>query len=210
MAWLSDSELHMLFNGMQHVKNKHVLRCAFNDCGRDSMKFASSFDCLIPTCMSVLLPTFGGVFPSDQLPQHQTQPVTYIFNSDPSHQPGEHWMAYSQEDGCCDFYDSYGMPPDRYPAIHSWLTQAPFKVNHMTRRIQGPSAVCGAYCFYFLKERPWHSSMEYLIFQNPTFPFQSIAWNDQMSDLQLKTYLGLNDAYVFAYLYEYVQQILHK
>ena len=207
MAWLSDVELTALFKGMQRVKDKHRLRCAFDDCACDVFKFASTFQQL-PTCMTILLPDFGGVFPSNELPKHCTEPVSYIFNSDPSNKPGEHWMAYYQQNNQCDFFDSYGQPLETYPSIYSWLKDSPFKVNRLTRRIQGPSAVCGAYCFYFLKERPWHTSMETLLFENPTFPFQSIGTFDNMNDEQLKTYLGLNDAYVFAYLYQHVQDMI--
>ena len=207
MAWLSDVELDTLFKGMQRVQNKHQLRCALHDCDCDALKFASLFQRIVPACMS-MLPDFGGVFPSNQLPAHRMEPVCYIFNSDPSYKSGEHWLAYYQKDGDCDFFDSYGLPIENYPPIFSWLTRAPFNVNRLTRRIQGPSALCGAYCYYFLKERPWHASMETLLFENPTFPFQSIGTHDKMNDEQLKTYLGLNDAYVFTYLYDHVKEMI--
>ena len=102
---------------MQRVKHKHM--CALKD--GDASSFATAFQQMIPTCMSVLLPDFGGVYPSNQLPPHQTEPICYIFNSDPAHQPGEHWMAYFQRDKTCDFFDSYGLPLEHYPPIYSWL-----------------------------------------------------------------------------------------
>ena len=60
--------------------------------------------------------TFCGVFASYRLPQTiETYPCGFVANTDPSHKPGTHWVAFyfvSKEEG--EFFDSYGYPPDHY------------------------------------------------------------------------------------------------
>lgn len=154
---------------------------------------------------------FGGVFPSDRLPPHQTEDVCYIFNSDPSTKPGEHWLAYYQLNGRAEFFDSFGRSATDYPAIGQWLLQGPFQpVQQLTIRLQGPSLLCGPYCLFFLAERALYPSMDALL-NSPYHPFRVLSRGKDvgMTDEQLKCYLGLNDAYIFSYLADRVNRFVH-
>ena len=55
---------------------------------------------------------FGGVFAADELPKlMNTFPCGFVANTDPSTEPGMHWVAFyfpSREKG--EFFDSYGYP----------------------------------------------------------------------------------------------------
>ena len=55
---------------------------------------------------------FGGVFAADEVPQIiDTFPYGFVANTDPSTEPGTHWVAFyfpSRDKG--EFFDSYGHP----------------------------------------------------------------------------------------------------
>ena len=55
---------------------------------------------------------FGGVFAADELPKvMNTFPCGFVANTDPSTEPGTHWVAFyfaSRDKG--EFFDSYGHP----------------------------------------------------------------------------------------------------
>ena len=59
---------------------------------------------------------FDGVFPADEVPEIiDTFPCGFVANTDPSTEPGMHWVAFyfpSREKG--EFFDSYGNPPEYY------------------------------------------------------------------------------------------------
>ena len=58
---------------------------------------------------------FVGVFAADELPTLNTFPSGFVANTDPSTEPGTHWVAFyfpSREKG--EFFDSYGHPPEHY------------------------------------------------------------------------------------------------
>ena len=53
---------------------------------------------------------FDGVFAADRLPN---DPCLLVCNTDPSHSPGENWVAiYVDEEGRYgEYFDSFGRPP---------------------------------------------------------------------------------------------------
>ena len=54
---------------------------------------------------------FKKVCALDQL-EKPTFPSAYVINSDPSTEPGEHWIAvYFDKHGRGKYFDSYGLPP---------------------------------------------------------------------------------------------------
>jgi len=52
---------------------------------------------------------FDGVFSVDSLPNDQH---LLVFNTDPSDKPGRHWIAIYIEDGCGEFFHSFGHQPN--------------------------------------------------------------------------------------------------
>lgn len=217
MSNLSDKELTSIMNGFSRMHFKHrlcsalrhenttsVLRLLNLKLHEECHPFVTHHCCCIEDLLTFETPhlPFGGVFPSDHLPPHQTENVCYIFNTDPSTKPGEHWVSYYQVGGRAEFFDSFGNCSSHYPPIDAWLRQGPCKpVEQFTVRIQGPSMLCGSYCVYFLNERSYYPSMSSVI-NSVCYPFRKLRRGEDagLTKEELKCQLGENDAYVFSYL----------
>ena len=111
--------------------------------------------------------TFCGVFPSDKLPQTiETYPCGFVANTDPSHEPGTHWVAFyfvSKEEG--EFFDSYGLPPNHYKSsFKNFLDKHSYDWNFNDRKLQSNwSDVCGHYCIFYLSHRARGFSMKKIV-----------------------------------------------
>ena len=83
----------------------------------------------------------------DELPARKPKHVqAYVINTDPAHEPGEHWVALLW-DKDINYFDSYGLPPlkpiKRFLQGTSW--------NENVWMLQQPfSSVCGLYCIFML------------------------------------------------------------
>ena len=94
-----------------------------------------------------------GVFPRDQIPTSFIRyPSAYVANTDPSSQPGTHWVAfYHESPNSLEFFDSYGMHPEVYrfhlsPYIKNLdINSNPIQSLH--------SSDCGQYCIFYLYQR---------------------------------------------------------
>lgn len=206
MSWLSNHTLNAMLTGMSELDR--LRRC----CKKSDF-------CQDAVCLNMLMreqDTWGGVFASDELPSPSSSSVfenrCFIINSAPSSSKGEHWLAVRFLSDKVEFFDSYGQFPWHYPPLYAWLQDA-MKANRLhqllyyRQRIQGPHAYCGAYCFYFLCERPFARSFYATLFDNPRFVFSSLDARTKDSDL-IQRYLSLNDSMVFDYLYRHVQRLL--
>ena len=89
---------------------------------------------------------FLGVFPSDKLPTIYTKPACFIANTDPSNEPGQHWVAMFF-DRYVEYFDSYGLEPPEPFARYN-----PEILNTYCLQNIG-SVVCGEYCIYYLHKR---------------------------------------------------------
>ena len=114
MSNLSDKELTRIMDGFSRTHFKHRLCSVLFHENTDSVVRLLNLklheeSCTSSCCIKGFLTfetsslPFGGVFPSDRLPLHQTENVCYIFNTDPSTKLGEHWVAYHQVDGHAEF-----------------------------------------------------------------------------------------------------------
>ena len=77
-----------------------------------------------------------------------------VCNTDPSHRPGEHWIAiYLDSNGTGEYFDSFGMEPK--PIFRRFLNR--HCVSYVRNHEQLQSAIsrfCGHYCvFYCLFKR---------------------------------------------------------
>lgn len=101
------------------------------------------------------VPSFEGVFPRNMLPSTNHRPCSFIFNTDSSHEPGEHWNAIILlPKGYGEFFNSFGLPPlhDDVQVYMSRMCPNGFKYNHQT--LQHPySQVCGLYCADYIHTR---------------------------------------------------------
>ena len=89
---------------------------------------------------------FKGVFASNRLPKYMPngKTVALIANTDPSHKPAQHWVAFWYTKMHVYFFDSYGIPPCKAP-FHRIMKYRKYK-NYFGRRIQGMGGKCRYYC----------------------------------------------------------------
>ena len=100
---------------------------------------------------------FKGVFPANYfLNKDSAYPATYIVNTDSHNLPGKHWVAiYMTGNGHCEFFDSYGKPPQHYhPAWEDWIHHNSHTWSYNRQCIQPMfSATCGLHCLFYLYHR---------------------------------------------------------
>jgi hypothetical protein len=200
MSWLSNHALNAMLTGASQLHR--LRRCV---CQNDTTV------CQDENCLDLLMRNrleWGGVYPIDKLPKSPPPQVSYIINSAPSNSAGEHWMAVRLQPDSVELFDSFGQPPWTYPRLYQWLKSLNKpRLLHLCQRIQGPNAYCGAYCYYFLSERPFCNSLYDTLFTNPSFIFTALDPSTKDPEL-LQDYLSNNDRKVFDYLYRHVQQLL--
>jgi hypothetical protein len=100
---------------------------------------------------------FGGVFAENRLPRSPDfYPCGYIANTDPSNEPGKHWVAfYLQSPTEGEFFDSYGHQPQFYGHhFVEFLNQNSKRWSFNKKELQSAfTAVCGEYCIFYLMHR---------------------------------------------------------
>lgn len=92
-------------------------------------------------------PGFQGVFSSDTLP---TNPRLLVCNTDPSKEPGEHWISiYVDVNGRGEYFDSFGRPPNKHfeRYMNSNCIRWTFNKRQLQSRISG---FCGYYCCLYV------------------------------------------------------------
>ncbi|GIY37616.1 hypothetical protein CDAR_125921 [Caerostris darwini] len=103
---------------------------------------------------STTSPFFKGVYASDKNTFHKRKKYAFVVNSDESSEPGSHWLAFYCENGCIEFFDSFGNPPDFYdPRFHEITLRYPTVCWNSTPLQNLTSNVCGMYCTYFILKR---------------------------------------------------------
>ena len=96
---------------------------------------------------------YKGTFPWDKCPTLAYNGV-YVINTDCSHRPGQHWVAYYVKNGRVEFFDSYANPPSYYRVL-------PHANVFNKKRLQGlQSTTCGQYCVYYILHRCRGHGME--------------------------------------------------
>ena len=114
---------------------------------------------------------FNGVFPVDYLKFIKNPPTMVVVNTDPSSQPGKHWLLFFRTDsGVMEMFDSLGKDLKTYShQIQDFAQRFDDTVKFVSRRIQPKnSALCGHYCLYYAYMRCAGSSMNDIIAEMPT------------------------------------------
>ena len=92
---------------------------------------------------------FGGVFAADELPKtFDTFPYGFVANTDPSTEPGTHWVAFyfpSRDKG--EFFDSYGYPPEHYGLGSPMTSKRGTSINC---KVRGATCVDNTVFFTFI------------------------------------------------------------
>jgi hypothetical protein len=82
-----------------------------------------------------------GVYAADQIPRGRTR--GFIVNTQGAHLPGEHWVAFWENNGKLEFFDSFGQKPTYY-GFQSTKT-------YNTVVLQSPdSNTCGLYALFYV------------------------------------------------------------
>jgi hypothetical protein len=97
---------------------------------------------------------FLGVFSLDKLPSEIDYPCAMVVNTDPSHEKGEHWVAFHfDENRYGEYFDSYGKWPDD-PILSKFLAKNGRIWCGHSVQLQGfNTTVCGQYCIEFLTRK---------------------------------------------------------
>jgi hypothetical protein len=105
-------------------------------------------------------------------------PALIVLNTDSSKGPGEHWcVAYFRNKDVCEFFDSYGLPPDFYGFTKQLLKHA----KHITFNsfpVQGIKPTCGHHCLYYSIHRCRGNSSQYIL--SKLYKFNDTAFNDKL------------------------------
>lgn len=130
---------------------------------RSKMDTLELVSCLQQTKFKNVFIIPPGVFASDQLPLIPHKNCCFIMNLDPISQPGSHWSALFFQDGNCDYFCSYALPPsERIRKFIRKNTGSAPRLNK-TRLQDYFSTVCGEYCLYFLCNRAEGHSMREIV-----------------------------------------------
>lgn len=84
----------------------------------------------------------------------------YIFNTDPSWKPGQHWLSVYRDSHVCEFFDSYGFSVSYY-SLDEFFSSLNVSIVSPHKRLQGElSTVCGDYAVLYclLRYRGWNVS----------------------------------------------------
>lgn len=108
---------------------------------------------------------FDGVFPSDFLKNIKNKPKLIIVNTDPSTQPGKHWLLFFLDNDKMEMFDSLGRSIEYYSeGIRNFVSRFAKTIKFVDRRIQPlNSSLCGHYCLYFAYCRCNGQSMDTIV-----------------------------------------------
>ena len=123
----------------------------------------------------LVLPSFLGAYPFDELPKARQNDFSVIVNTEPSTEPGDHWLPIIFKNGVFYFVDSFGRSP-RSPlftqefkrTINEYIKGYKYKYNpNMIQSLF--SNTCGYYSIYFIRELQDKSLREALDIFNDNF-----------------------------------------
>ena len=92
---------------------------------------------------------FKGVYASDELPARTSKNSLFVCNTDPSHQPGSHWIVvYVDEKRKSDYFDSFGRTPE-IPEIERFLNDNSIEWTYNDEPVQETTSdACGHHCIF--------------------------------------------------------------
>ena len=102
--------------------------------------------------------------PCDRLPKRPNRsPRSYIVNTDPHDQPGQHWLGLWTYNNVCEVMDSYALPLESYeeqPLI-DWIEKYWKYVMTNGKSLQAvQDQSCGHYALIYLKEKARGRSLQ--------------------------------------------------
>ena len=111
--------------------------------------------CWILSNEKVTSRTFKGVYALDEIVyiKQRSFPSAYVFNLDPGHKAGVHWVAvYSDRKGLAVYFDSFGRPLQR--EIKDFLNTYAESWNYNHVPVQELySTTCGQFVVFYIYQR---------------------------------------------------------
>ena len=105
---------------------------------------------LIKWCRYLNIP-ISNVLSRDERVPHNHSKALFIYNLEPSHMRGSHWVATYVKDKTINYFDSFGMPP--FQAIVDHAKKKNLTLLHQNNQIQNiKTTTCGYFVLYFLNE----------------------------------------------------------
>lgn len=109
---------------------------------------------------------YRGALPSDGLPRKlETQfPLAFIVNTDPTGEPGTHWLALWMDEDACQVFDSFALPLQSYPGVDPFIHWLDRHCKNITTNRQSVQSVttqtCGYYALFYLMLRSVGGTLE--------------------------------------------------
>ncbi len=98
-------------------------------------------------------PFFRGVFSSDKIPKTVQKPACFVANTSKAGESGMHWVAFFVTRTHAEFFDSYGLKPQKQEFLEFLQANAPTWFYN-SKKLQGAiSTTCGQYCVLYLMHR---------------------------------------------------------
>jgi len=93
----------------------------------------------------------GFLAPDVVLKGHPSPPFPhlYVLNTAPSFSTGEHWCVVFVFEDFCEFFDSYGNPPEFFGLKRSIFQHCPRIISNPQRVQSFFSMTCGHHCLYY-------------------------------------------------------------
>ncbi len=138
---------------------------------------------------AVTIKQFGGVYPADKLPTIvRHRPRIYIANTDPSSEPGKHWVSlYFPRNGPSEFFDSLGHSPRYYGwrFERALLNEGRGYLFNGLRIQQEGTITCGQFCLYYAFHRCRGESMDKIV---KRFHRHNLRLNEDIVELYFRDF----------------------
>lgn len=113
---------------------------------------------------------FSGVYSINTLKNIKTKPKLIICNTDPSYNPGKHWILFYFHDNIVDFFDPLGKKPEVYGKKFICFMKkyaAKYEICY-TRTQPALSNLCGHYCIWYANMCCQKYTMSYIVNNLPS------------------------------------------
>ena len=151
---------------------------------------------------------YGGALPCDGLPQwlDGRGKQAFIVNTEPSGEPGEHWIAVWIDGETCELFDSFALPVSFYSKatpLVQWLdTHYPQRESNDQSIQSVTSETCGHYALFYLLFKSSGGAMDDFLSK---FKAPDYLWNDKVVGKALKTLILSEDSWKRACCSPYTQ-----
>ena len=106
----------------------------------------SNFD-LLKWCTFLKIP-INNVLSRDDKEKHKHKLAIFIYNLEPAHMSGSHWVSIYTKNNVINYFDSFGLPPFQEIVDHA-KKQNLTLINQSDQLQNMFTTTCGYFCLYF-------------------------------------------------------------